>query len=88
MSSVTSASESSTLPMPTYIQFLSKVPYKAIPIISVSLLATNHLIGWEMTAFKLAVIGFGSGAFLPAMTMAKSLINYPTSFEKPTITPF
>ncbi|NGX48757.1 MAG: hypothetical protein K940chlam5_00347 [Candidatus Anoxychlamydiales bacterium] len=90
MSSVSSStspvSSSTNLPMPTYIQLLSKVPFKAVPISSTLILATNYLMGWEITALKFAAIGFASGFFLPAIGIAKGIINWPESDDKTIIT--
>ncbi|NGX44017.1 MAG: hypothetical protein K1060chlam3_00175 [Candidatus Anoxychlamydiales bacterium] len=91
MSSVTSTTElfPKTLPMPPYIQFLSKVPFKALPITSILLLSASYLLtDWKITAFKLAAIGFGSGSFLPAIGIAKNLINPSKEIVITTITAY
>ncbi|NGX32666.1 MAG: hypothetical protein K1060chlam4_00716 [Candidatus Anoxychlamydiales bacterium] len=75
-----------TCPIPAHIQYLSTVPYKAALIIGVAPLATNYLMGWKITALKLAAIGFASVFFLPAIASAKELINYPASKKGNTLT--
>jgi len=75
--------------MPTYIRYLGKIPFKVIPITDVLLISGSLLNGWEITAFKLAAIGFGSGFAFHAIGSAKGLINFPKKSknpEKPTIT--
>ena len=68
--------------MPTYIRLLSKVPFKAVPISYALIFATDYLLtGGEITALKLAAIGFALGFFLPAIGSAKGINNHSENNE-------